>query len=776
MRISSAPMLRRTWIYIAVTVALLGSTLLWGDWASVWHVADGKGGLSDPADLHTLLETVASVLAALTGSVALVGYYTRRRRAMLFLAVGFFGAALLDSYHAVTTSRWFSASSASGHGLPANWIWNGSRTFLAILMCLSAWTGERKNRHDTRATGSGERLQRFAGVTGGNRAVLWGVAGLVLGALALFVLIPFPKPYYPVSFIGRPAELVSVLFFALAAVGYLKRGNWRQDAFEHWLMVSLALWFTTQALIMACSFQPFDTMSGAAHLLKIASYASVFAGLLMNAYQAFVQAEHDARAVLEINDVLKREMLERHEAEAELKQLAQIVEFCHDANIAKTLDGTILSWNSGAERLYGYSTDEAVGANVSMLDLREHRSDLSGILERIARGESVEHWETIRVRKDGRPVDVSVTISPIRDSCGQIVAAASIARDITARKRAEKELHALNATLEARVVERTSELAAQRTAALIMMQDAQEAKLRAERAEQVAQQRAEALARSNADLEQFAYIASHDLQEPLRKVQMFGDFLKQDCSRGLGETGIDYVNRMQSATARMQTLISDLLMFSRVSTRGKPFAPVDLSALLGEVLSDTQVLIEEAGADVRCGDLPTLDADATQMRQLLQNLIGNAIKFHKPDASPVVAVRAELLDIEQAEDGRGTAGGPWCRITIQDDGIGFDEKYLDRIFMPFQRLHGHDVYKGTGIGLAVCRKIVERHGGTLTAHSRPGEGARFIVTLPCHHVRGESHDGRKIDHDPGSRRRRRRSLDDRKGMEATQGCEPATLR
>lgn len=247
-------------------------------------------------------------------------------------------------------------------------------------------------------------------------------------------------------------------------------------------------------------------------------------------------------------------------------------------------------------------------------------------------------------------------------------------------------------------------------------------------AESLARKAAE-LTRSNAELEQFAFVASHDLQEPLRKIQAFGDRLKAKCVSVNLDEGRDYLDRMQNAAARMQTLIYDLLTFSRVISRTEPFVPVNLQTVVREVISDLEVRIEKTGGRVEVGNLPTLEADAPQMRQLLQNLIGNALKFHAPGVAPVVRVEGRLLGAEPA-DASANAEAQRCELTVTDNGIGFDEKYLDRIFAVFQRLHGRQEYEGTGIGLAVCRRIAERHGGTITARSKPGEGATFIVTLP----------------------------------------------
>lgn len=248
------------------------------------------------------------------------------------------------------------------------------------------------------------------------------------------------------------------------------------------------------------------------------------------------------------------------------------------------------------------------------------------------------------------------------------------------------------------------------------------------------------LAHSNRELQDFASVASHDLQEPLRKIQAFGDRLKAKCAAQLTDEGRDYLNRMQNAAGRMQTLINDLLTFSRVTTKTRPFTPVDLQQVAREVLADLEVRVAEAGARVEIAGLPTVDADPLQMRQLLQNLIGNALKFRRPEEPPVVRVSAELVPSHEARAALTVPAAGACRITVADNGIGFDEKYLDRIFTVFQRLHGRDAYEGNGVGLAVCRRIAERHGGSITAESTPGLGAAFIVTLPARQPEGASHD------------------------------------
>lgn len=249
-------------------------------------------------------------------------------------------------------------------------------------------------------------------------------------------------------------------------------------------------------------------------------------------------------------------------------------------------------------------------------------------------------------------------------------------------------------------------------------------------AEEALTRQAQELKRSNDELQQFAYVASHDLLEPLRKIQSFGDRLKAKSEGTLGEEGRDSLQRMQDAAKRMQGLINDLLTLSRVTTRGQAFGPVDLGAVARAVVSDLEVQVEQTGGRVEVGDLPTLEADETQMRQLLQNLIHNGLKFHR-EAPPVVRVYGRV---------QGSPLEAQCQIFVEDNGIGFEEKFADRIFGVFQRLHGRSEYEGSGIGLPICRKIAERHGGVITARSAPGQGATFIVTLPVQQPEGREGD------------------------------------
>ncbi|MBD1944639.1 hypothetical protein H6F50_20140 [Coleofasciculus sp. FACHB-712] len=285
------------------------------------------------------------------------------------------------------------------------------------------------------------------------------------------------------------------------------------------------------------------------------------------------------------------------------------------------------------------------------------------------------------------------------------------------------EIKSVNEMLEERVQERTQKL-------LIINTELEAEIAERQRTEEKLKAYTFKLEQSNRELQDFAFVASHDLQEPLRKIQAFGDRLKLKYGESLTNEGKDYLERMQKAAQRMQTLINDLLAFSRVTSKAQPFTRVNITNVLQEVLSDLEVHIQKVGAQVEIGELLTIDADPSQMRQLLQNLISNALKFRRQEEAPVVKIWSQLLERDEQLWTQDLSARPMCQIMVEDNGIGFDEKYLDRIFTVFQRLHGRNEYEGTGVGLAICRKIVERHGGTITAKSILGEGATFIVTLP----------------------------------------------
>ena len=343
--------------------------------------------------------------------------------------------------------------------------------------------------------------------------------------------------------------------------------------------------------------------------------------------------------------------------------------------------------NPAAAKLTGRSVEEMVGKPESEVFQRQALDGASPV-ELNGGGNSVL-TELMFRRKDGTSFPVEYNRTPIVEN-DRLVGAVIIFRDITERKRAEESIS----------------------------------------------RKAAELARSNAELEQFAYVASHDLQEPLRKIQAFGGRLKAKMEGVEIQDGRDYLERMQNAAARMQNLISDLLTFSRVLSSSQPFVQVDLGNIVREVLSDLEVAIEQSKAKIEFDGLPAIEGDPTQLGQLMQNLISNSIKFQPVGQAPVIKIEAQVLPRPFSCVKNPTPDDQICELTVKDNGIGFDEQYLDKVFAVFQRLHGRSEYEGTGVGLAVCRRIVDRHGGTITAKSKTGEGATFIIALPVRQSNG----------------------------------------
>jgi len=353
------------------------------------------------------------------------------------------------------------------------------------------------------------------------------------------------------------------------------------------------------------------------------------------------------------------------------QHLASIVESSDDAIISKDLNGIIQSWNRAAERIFGYTADEAIGKHISILAAPDRLDEIPDILKRISRGERVDHYQTEQRRKDGRILDISLTVSPIRDGFGTVIGASKIARDITEQKRDQRALQATN----------------------------------------------EALNRSNADLEQFAHSAAHDLQEPLRTISIYSNLLKRNVGATLDATGNEYLDHIRAASTRMQHLLRDLRILMQASAYSScPLQKVDANDVLRTSLAILRAGIEESGAAITNEELPCVHMHEFQLDQLFQNLIGNAIRYRAQEPSRI-HIAAER------------AGDTW-KFSVRDNGIGIDPQYREHIFGMFKRLHGCADYPGTGMGLAICKRIIEQVGGRIWVESELGEGATFFFTVP----------------------------------------------
>ncbi|HMW00250.1 MAG TPA: PAS domain S-box protein [Acidobacteriota bacterium] len=361
----------------------------------------------------------------------------------------------------------------------------------------------------------------------------------------------------------------------------------------------------------------------------------------------------------------------------------ELFELAPDAILIVNDQGQIVLVNSQTEKLFGYAREELVEKTIELLVADKYRTSHLGHRERYSANPHTRPMgsgrDLLARRKDGTEFPVEISLSPLRAQDGMYVT--SIIRDISERKEAERQIHKLNQELEQRVIERTAELA-----------------------------------RSNAELEQFAYIASHDLQEPLRMVASYTQLLAKRYRGKLDQDADEFIHFAVDGAVRMQKLINDLLAYSRVKTRGKEFTQTNLEEVLDRVLLSLRLLIEETQAEITHDPLPTVMADALQMGQIFQNLIGNALKFHG-DKAPRVHISARQ------------EGKEWI-FSFRDWGIGLEPQYAEKIFVIFQRLHNTADYPGSGIGLAICKRIVERHWGRIWVESEFGNGSTFYFTLP----------------------------------------------
>ncbi len=339
-----------------------------------------------------------------------------------------------------------------------------------------------------------------------------------------------------------------------------------------------------------------------------------------------------------------------------IEALAAIVELSHDAIIATKIDGTVFSWNRGAQTLYGYSASEMCGKSINLVFVPTQSLP---VLEELAES---SNFEGVHITKTGTTLTTSVTVSPMKDSDGHVTEVSWICRDITNEKRLRDELE-----------------------------------------------------RSNMDLQQFAYVASHDLQEPVRAVIGSLQIVEESIGATLDERATKFLNEAKNGATRMQVLINDLLSYAQVHTKAADLLPTDLSVVYSEAIENLQSAIEDTGTTITCDPLPVVEANRSQMRRVFQNLIENAIKYRSA-TTPKIHVSAT----------RNLTEWVFC---ITDNGIGLDMQYADRIFDIFQRLHSRSKYQGTGIGLAICKRIIGRHGGRVWVDSQPGRGSKFYFSL-----------------------------------------------
>jgi PAS domain S-box-containing protein len=490
-----------------------------------------------------------------------------------------------------------------------------------------------------------------------------------------------------------------------------------------------------------------------------------------------------------------RDITKLKKADEKIQALANVVESSNDAIITESLDGIIESWNMGAKKIYGYSAGEVLGKNVSLLEPDNLKGEIKQLIEKIKQEEKIQHYETLRLKKDGTVINVSITLSPIFNSSGKFVAISCIGRDITEGKKAEEKLlmseekyrnivetanegiliiddeavvtyankkltdmlgysleegigkpiwgfvseeskdvvklnmeksrQGINDSYELKLIKKDGSSLwihlshkaffnndGKFVGSLSMLTDITERK----KSDDILKSKLEELAHSNAELEQFAYVSSHDLQEPLRMITSYLQLLQKRYQGNLDDKADKYIYFAVDGASRMQNLINDLLELSRVSTKSRELESTNCKFILNQALFNLRVIIKEEKATVSHDTLPEVIADSTQLVQVFQNLIANGIKFHSKEA-PKIHITAEKKESE------------WI-FSVQDNGIGIDPQYSGKIFEIFKRLHTREQFSGTGIGLAICKKIVEKYGGRIWVESELGKGSTFYFTLP----------------------------------------------
>lgn len=649
------------------------------------------------AQVHTEMETVASMLAFVAGISLLARFYTSKNRNFLWIGTAFMGAAFLDAYHVLVTSGFFSGAFPSVPASLGTWSGTASRLFLSFMILLSwiVW------RFGASRLGKARDYEVYI-----------GVSVFTLLVIVVISTVSLPRTYLPGSFLHRPEELAPALFFILAFAGYVRKGEWKTDDFEHWIAIFLLVGAISQLGFMSLSWHMFDPRFDIAHVLKIVGYLAVVTGLFIDYFHFFKRLTYQEE---ELKESISEQLRIGNE-NAAVTGIARV--------IGSTLDIEEV-YRRMAEQVKGVVPWDYLSISIADDDGQFRNRFLSGVnivghgfgdvlsVEGTIIEELLEKRHTIyfnaRSRKQVLRNYPHLLVS-FEHGMKSYIAAPFISNDKvigiismqSARQHAYTHHHSS-------IMERMRAEIVGAIANSILFEQVKQS-------QEDLKAHGEDLARSNAELEQFAYVASHDLQTPLRSVAGLTRILEEDYHDQLDEDATELMDLIVAEVTRMQVLINSLLAFSRVGRNADDNETSDCAAIVNQELTGLQVAIEETNAEVIIDELPEVIADSALLGQIFRNLIGNALKYQAEDP-PKVRVSAVQGDDE------------WV-FSVSDNGIGIDPKYSDRIFLMFQRLHKQGEYSGAGIGLSICKKAVDRIGGRIWVESEFGAGATFCFSVP----------------------------------------------